>query len=227
MESRIILASSSPRRIEMMKKNGIEPAVMPSSADENCPFELTMGQAVMFLALKKALNVERQLLDRLNETLPDERSGIRGKSDKKDTAAAAEPPAMPPCPSVIIAADTVVYKNGIIGKPVDEADAVNTLKLLRNTNHFVATGVALMRPGEPKRSLFCDVTEVFFKDYSDEDIKRYVDTDEPWDKAGSYAIQGAWGKHVSHIIGSYDNVMGFPWERIQSELRASWPEISI
>jgi septum formation protein len=200
MESRIILASSSPRRIEFLKNIGIDPIIMPSSADETSPFDLTMEQTVMYLAFKKALYAERQWLA--------ETDGVR-------------------VPAVILAADTVVYKDGIIGKPVDEADALNTLRLLRNTGHFVATGAALVTPGSPKRSVFYDVTEVFFRDYSDREIKDYLDTDEPWDKAGSYAIQGVWGKHVSRISGSYDNVMGFPWERIQSELKANWPEINL
>lgn len=200
MNSRIILASSSPRRIEMMKKIGIEPIVLPSGADETLPFDMTMEQAVMFLALKKALNVEKIWL---NE--PEDHS----------------------VPTVIIAADTIVYKNGMIGKPSDEAEAFNTLKLLRNTNHYVATGVALICPGSPKRFVFHDVTEVFFKDYSDQEIVQYLDTDEPWDKAGGYAIQGTWGKYISHINGNYDNVIGFPWEKIQAELRKNWPEITI
>jgi septum formation protein len=200
MESRIILASSSPRRIEMMRNNGIEPVIMPSSADERLPFAMSMEQAVMFLALKKALNVEKLWL---KET-----------SDSR-------------IPSVVIAADTIVYKNGIIGKPADEADALNTLRLLRNTRHFVATGVALIAPAGPKRSVICDVTEVFFSDYSDRDIHEYLNTDEPWDKAGSYAIQGTWGKYVDHITGNYDNVIGFPWEKIKSELQKNWQEIAL
>ena len=200
MESRIILASSSPRRIEMMKNMGIEPIILPSQADETLPFEMTMEQAVMFLALKKALNVEKIWL--------------KENADQS-------------IPTVIVAADTIVYKNGMIGKPADEADAVNILKLLRNTSHYVATGVALIRPGFPKRSVFFDTTEVFFKDYSDDDIMRYLDTDEPWDKAGSYAIQGIWGKNISHIDGDYDNVIGFPWEKIKAELKSNWPEIDI
>jgi septum formation protein len=213
MNSQIILASSSPRRIEMMRKNGIDPIIMPSSSDENCPFGMTMEQTVMFLALKKALNVEEQILT--------------GQSGIENDGKTAVPEIRIDSETVIIAADTVVYKNGVIGKPVDESDALNTLKLLRNTSHHVATGVALLRPGEPKRSVFCDVTEVFFKDYNDEEIIRYVNTPEPWDKAGGYAIQGVWGKHVSHIIGNYDNVIGFPWGRIQSELKANWPEIDL
>ncbi|MDD3169036.1 MAG: Maf family protein [Eubacteriales bacterium] len=200
MECDIILASSSPRRIEMMKKIGIEPVIMPSDADETLPFEVSMEQAVMFLALKKALHVEKLYL-------------------KKQPRQ--------PYSAVIIAADTIVYKEGMIGKPADEKEAEKTLKLLRNSSHFVATGVALVSPGSPKRSVFYDVTEVFFKDYSDDEIRNYITTDEPWDKAGSYAIQGAWGKYISHIKGNYDNVIGFPWERIKAELKSNWPEIAL
>lgn len=200
MDSRIILASSSPRRIEMMKNMGIEPIILPSQADEILPFEMTMEQSVMFLALKKALSVEKIWLKENANSL---------------------------VPTVIIAADTIVYKNGMIGKPIDKVDASNTLKLLRNTSHYVATGVALVRPGFPKRSVFFDTTEVFFNDYSDEEITQYLETDEPWDKAGGYAIQGTWGKYISHIDGNYDNVIGFPWEKIKSELKINWSEISL
>lgn len=200
MKSCIVLASSSPRRIEMLKNVGIEPIIRPSDAEETLPFALSMEQAVMYLALKKALHVEKQWLKE----------------------ASAQPLA-----SVIIAADTIVYKEGLIGKPEDQTEAENTLKLLRNTSHFVATGVALIGPGAPKRSVFCDITEVFFKDYSDEEIQNYIATDEPWDKAGGYAIQGTWGRNISHINGNYDNVIGFPWERIKAELKSNWPEVTI
>lgn len=200
MESRIILASASPRRIEMIRSAGIEPIIMPSQAEETLPFEISMEQAVMYLALKKALNVEKAWL----------------KQTADENA-----------PAVIIAADTIVYKDGMIGKPADEEDAVKILKLLRNTSHHVATGVAFISPGISKRRVIYDVTEVFFDDYGDDDIKRYLDTDEPWDKAGSYAIQGSWGKYVSHIKGNYDNVIGFPWDKIRAELVSNWPEITL
>ena len=183
----------------MLQSNGIMPIIIPSNADETLPMELSMEQSVMYLALKKALNVEKLFL-----------------ADQADT----------PENYVVIAADTIVYKNGAIGKPSDRHDAENTLKLLRGTSHYVATGVAFIWPGKPKRSVFCDVTEVFFNDYSDDEIQSYINTEEPWDKAGSYAIQGAWGKHVHHIEGDYDNVIGFPWGRIKSELINNWPEIS-
>ncbi|MEG2199984.1 MAG: Maf family protein, partial [Anaerovorax sp.] len=69
-----------------------------------------------------------------------------------------------------------------------------------------------------KRKVFYEITEVFFKNYTDETIKAYLTTDEPWDKAGGYAIQGAWGTHVDHILGDYENVIGFPWRHIKKEL---------
>jgi Nucleotide-binding protein implicated in inhibition of septum formation len=181
-----------------MKSNGIEPLIIPSPADETVPFQLSMEQTVLFLAMKKALNVEKIWL---------------------------KEHAIQELPTIIIAADTIVYKGGPIGKPTDSSDIFNTLRLLRNTNHSVATGVALLSPGRPKRTMLCDVTEVFFDHYSDDEIKSYIETSEPWDKAGSYAIQGIWGNHVSHISGNYDNVIGFPWKKIKSELDKGWPEI--
>lgn len=192
MESlKIILASSSPRRIEMLRKNCIEPTIIPPDVNEIIPEKMTMEQAVMYLAIKKALNVEKKWLKISTEFSVDQ---------------------------VIIAADTVVYKNMIIGKPADYEEAVHILRLLRNTSHFVATGVAIIKPGTFIRKVFCETTEVFFHDYSDEEIIKYVNTDEPYDKAGGYAIQGGWGKHISHILGDYDNVVGFPWTRIKQEL---------
>ncbi|QOX63165.1 septum formation protein Maf [Anoxybacterium hadale] len=204
MESRIILASSSPRRIELLKACGIEPIIIPpSGVSEDLSLPLSMEQAVMYLALKKGLYSEKIYLSQY---------------ESDDSALT---------PAVLIAADTIVFKNGMIGKPLDRADAAATLKRLRNSSHYVATGVSLIKPGTNKRSVFFDVTEVFFKDYSDEEIDQYLDTQEPWDKAGSYAIQGYWGKHISHFAGSYDNVIGFPWGLIQSILKESWPEISL
>lgn len=186
----IILASSSPRRIEMMKKNNIDPIIMSPQVEETVPAGMTMEQAVMYLALKKALYTEKAWLEHGNS---------------------AEAP-------LILAADTVVYKDGIIGKPENFGDALNILQRLRNTDHFVATGVAAVYAGTTKRKVFCEVTQVFFTDYSDQEIVDYINTDEPWDKAGAYAIQGTWGKYISHYIGDYDNVIGFPWTRITKEI---------
>lgn len=185
MQKKIVLASSSQRRIEMMKKHGFDPIIKPADIDETLPEGIGKRDAVMFLALKKALSIE-----------PDVEKG-----------------------SIIIAADTVVYKDGIMGKPRDRDDAFDMLARLRGSSHFVATGVALVAAGENKKKVFCDVTEVFCKNYTDEEIDEYLNTDEPYDKAGAYAIQGIFGKHIDHYEGSFNNVVGFPWEMIEKELK--------
>ena len=189
MERKIILASSSPRRIDMMKRNGYDPEIRPSDIDETLPEGIGMKDAVMFLALKKALDIE----SRCSET-------DKGK--------------------LIIAADTVVYKDGILGKPANRQDAWNMLTKIKNTSHYVATGVAMIAVGENKKKVFCDATKVFCKDYTDEELHAYLDTDEPYDKAGAYAIQGIFGKYIDHYEGSFDTVVGFPWERIEKERKA-------
>ncbi len=186
---KLILASSSPRRIEMLRKNGIDPVIIPPDVDEDLPLNMDPKEAVMHLALKKARYVETIAIDRYSKE-----------------------------PSLVIGADTVVYLDRIIGKPKDREEAFAILDHLRGREHFVATGVAILKAGTGEKKVFCDITKVFFKNYSDEDIRAYIDTEEPYDKAGGYAIQGAWGKMVTHIIGDYDNVMGFPWTRIKQEL---------
>lgn len=183
-----ILASGSPRRIEMMKKHGIRPVVHPAEIDENIPPEHGMCQTVMFLALKKAKAVEAEYL----------------ASDGKAP--------------IIIAADTIVYKDEIMGKPEDREDAFRMISSLRNDVHFVVTGCSLVEAGMQNARVFAEITKVFVKDFSDEELNAYLDTDEPYDKAGAYAIQGIFSKHIDHIEGDYDNVVGFPWERIEKEL---------
>ena len=183
-----ILASGSPRRIEMMKKHGVLPIVHPAEIDENIPPEHGMCQTVMFLALKKAKAVE------------------------------AEYPASEGKAPIIIAADTIVYKDEIMGKPEDRKDAFRMISSLRNDVHFVVTGCALVEAGMQNARVFAEITKVFVKDFSDEELYAYLDTDEPYDKAGAYAIQGIFSKHIDHIEGDYDNVVGFPWERIEKEL---------
>lgn len=183
-----ILASGSPRRIEMMKKHGISPVVHPAEIDENIPPEHGMCQTVMFLALKKAKAVEAEYL-----------------------ASGGKAP-------IIIAADTIVYKDEIMGKPEDREDAFRMISSLRNDVHFVVTGCALVEAGMQNARVFAEITKVFVKDFSDEELNAYLDTDEPYDKAGAYAIQGIFSEHIDHIEGEYDNVVGFPWERIEKEL---------
>ena len=194
-DKKIILASGSPRRIEMMRACGIEPLIMPADIEENLPKVHGMCETVMFLALKKAQDVARRL-----SSLPD-------CLEKPEEG------------SIIIAADTIVYKDGeIMGKPADRDDAYRMLDKLRKDFHYVVTGVSLLSYGRQLTRVFAEVTKVYFKDYPDSELEAYLDTDEAYDKAGAYAIQGYFAKHIDHIEGSYENVIGFPWERIEKEI---------
>ena len=192
---KIVLASGSPRRIEMIRTRGIEPLVMPADIEENIPQVHGMCETVMFLALKKAQDVAGRL-----NSLPD-------CTEKPEEG------------SIIIAADTIVYKDGeIMGKPADRDDAYRMLDKLRKDFHYVVTGVSLLSYGRQLTRVFAEVTKVYFKDYPDSELEAYLDTDEAYDKAGAYAIQGYFAKHIDHIEGSYENVIGFPWDRIEKEI---------
>ena len=111
----------------------------------------------------------------------------------------------------ILAADSVIDLDGqILGKPEDHADAILMLKKLGGRTHRVVTGVCLLACGREMRSLFSVATQVDMKAYSDEEISRYVDSGEPMDKAGAYAVQGLGGKLVASVHGCYNNVVGLP-----------------
>ena len=136
---------------------------------------------------------------------------------------------------LIIAADTVVVYGGeIIGKPADEEEAFRILQRLRGRAHQVITGVCVIDNsgcGEEKNAgseqtsmplaekrCFYEVTDVYFGDYSDETLRAYVRTPEPYDKAGGYAIQETFGQYIDHIEGDLDNVIGFPFYRVEPYL---------
>ncbi len=190
---RIILASSSPRRIEMMKNNGYEPEIIPADVDETILIDMSCESAAMAMALKKAAYIAEQI-------------SADESYNCNDGA-------------VIIAADTiVVYGDEIMGKPVDQEDAYRMLSKLRNNYHQVMTGVAIIDTAKNLKHCFCDTTDVYFKDYTDEELLAYVKTSEPYDKAGGYAIQGTFGKYIDHFEGDYDNVVGFPWYRVKEYL---------
>ncbi len=111
----------------------------------------------------------------------------------------------------IIGADTVVvHKGKVLGKPKTDADAIAMLKRLRANWHKVFTGYCILNAS--KQIVYQDVaeTKVFIKDLTDEEIAKYVGTSEPFDKAGSYAVQGRGGYMVKEIKGSYTNVVGLP-----------------
>jgi septum formation protein len=133
--------------------------------------------------------------------------------DGEDPAAAAErlarEKAIGPADELVLAADTVVHVDGTpLGKPVDSADAVRMLQMLSRRWHQVTTGVAMVRGGI--LGSFRVTTDVRFRELGDREIRRYVATGEPMDKAGAYGIQGQGGVLVDEVRGSWTNVMGLP-----------------
>lgn len=121
---------------------------------------------------------------------------------------------------LILAADTVVSLDGkILGKPLTKVEARDFLTRLSGREHDVKTAVALWSSRDQKWNRFCETTRVFFKKLSATDIEKYISTDEPYDKAGGYGIQGQAQGFVEKIVGSYSNVVGLPMERLKQVLR--------
>ena len=199
----IVLASASPRRVQILNEQlGLNTVVMPSFFEENLvKSEYTPHEYVRENALQKALEV----YNRLSE---DDRP-----------------------PSCVIGADTVVVLgNEVLEKPKDKADAAAMLaRLSAAGSHTVCTGVALVYCDNKERSevddglpvvvnSFVETTQVSFAVLSPELIEAYVETGEPLDKAGAYGIQGLGGSFVTGIQGDYLNVVGFPMHRFCAEL---------
>ncbi|QVK21201.1 septum formation protein Maf [Mycoplasmatota bacterium] len=178
----MILASGSPRRSEILKREGISFRIIKPQIDEKLNSNLSVEEQVMDLAKQKALKIYER--------------------NKDET---------------ILAADTVVYYDDIVlGKPVDKEDAFRMLKVLRNRKHFVLTGVCIIKNNTTK-TLY-ERTEIIFNNYSDQDIWEYIDTLEPMDKAGAYAIQGIGAMLVKSYKGDFDNVVGLPINKIKDHL---------
>lgn len=119
---------------------------------------------------------------------------------------------------MVLGSDTVVCVDGrVLGKPKDEEDAFCMLRALSGREHQVYTGVCLIKDG--KKDVRCDKTDVFFTSLSDEEIRDYIRTGEPMDKAGAYAIQGIAGMFVEKICGSFSNVIGLPTSLVRQMLK--------
>ena len=189
---RIILASASPRRRELLERAGVKFEVIPASGDENRTSD-DPKEAVAQLARDKAVSVKA--------TVEDAEEG-----------------------TVIIGSDTVVvFQNMILGKPHDQEDAADTLKKLQGNTHQVYTGVSVLekKNGQWQEHTFYESTDVTFYPVSDGEIREYVATGEPMDKAGSYGIQGLFGIYVKGINGDYNNVVGLPAARLFYEMKKS------
>ena len=180
-QRKIVLASASPRRSELVKMLGFTDAVVHPAAGEECPPEgATPEETVKALSRAKAEEVAAAEKD--NEAL-------------------------------VIAADTIVCLNGmILGKPHSEEEAFRMLSQLSGREHEVYTGVTLLDGDGELCEAEC--TRVYFRTLTEEEIRRYIATGEPMDKAGAYGAQGLGALFVRAIEGDFFNVMGLPLCRL-------------
>ncbi len=186
---KIILASGSPRRKQLLEWAEIDFDVIVEDTDESFPANLPMSEIPIHIARKKAWAIKLSgIFKKYNSNIP------------------------------VLAADTiVVLNNQVIGKPGSREEAVNMLAALSDARHLVITGVVITNG--KKELAFSDVTEVEFHRLSAEDISFYVDKYKPYDKAGAYAIQewiGVIG--IKSIRGDFYNVMGLPVSRVVQAL---------
>ena len=172
--ARIVLASGSPRRQELLGRMGIRDFVVSvPQVDEVCPEGLTPEETVCSISRQKSAAVQAE---------PDD---------------------------IVITADTMVFLDGRrLGKPRDEADALRMLSALQGRHHTVCTGVTV-RQGE-KLLTRAQSTQVWFREATTEELKNYIRSGEPMDKAGAYGVQGLGALLVERIDGDFFNVMGLP-----------------
>ncbi|MEH7417124.1 Maf family protein [Neobacillus drentensis] len=179
----LILASSSPRRKELLENLHLSFAISSSDVDESFDPSLSPEEVVMELAERKAQVVFQKNQD-----------------------------------SFVLGSDTVVViDHQILGKPADEAEAISMLKRLSGRKHEVFTGVAIVTPTGAKK--FYERTEVWFWELTEDEIYAYVQSGEPFDKAGAYGIQQLGSMLVKKINGDYFAVVGLPVARTIRELR--------
>lgn len=181
---KIVLASSSPRRRELLERYNLNFEIMASEINEKVLQSEEPAQVAMTLAFQKASDIAQ----RFHED------------------------------ALIIAADTVVYMDGILGKPKNEQDAYNMLNRLSGNEHLVITGVALIDIKSEKKLIDYEATKVKFRKLTSEKIKNYLNTKEYMDKAGAYGIQGYGEILVDYVIGSYSNIIGLPIAKLDKLL---------
>ena len=188
----IILASASPRRTELLKQAGFTFTVIPSSIEEQRT-ETSPDKLAEDLAFQKAEDVYQSV-----------KQDYTGKD------------------FMVIGEDTIVYYDGeVLGKPADEQEAFDMLKMLSDRTHQVYTGLAIIlrKADEKQIYLMHERTDVTFYPISDHELKDYIATGDPLDKAGAYGIQGPFAVHVKKINGDYNNVVGLPIARLYQYLQ--------
>ena len=197
---KLILASQSPRRAQILREHGFSPIVIPAHTPEVVGIGESASDYVLRLSLEKANAVLAKTKDVRRETDDDE--------------------------IVVLAADTtVVLGDKILEKPADANEAFMMLNALSGTTHHVLTGYTLLcitdlqNSQTAKQISGCVQTSVTFHTLSEKQIQDYVDSGDPFDKAGSYGIQSVRDTFVKAINGSYYNVMGLPIEEILVQLK--------
>ena len=202
MNQKIILASASPRRRELLAQIGLEFEVKVSNKEE--VYTSTKPQKIVEeLALMKAENVASDL----------QAEGVELKN------------------AIVIGADTIVVRDEeILGKPKNEDHAYEILLSLQGRAHEVYTGVAILsynNAGEKEIINHAVETKVHVHEMNEEEIRAYIATGDPMDKAGAYAIQGLCAKFIKEIKGDYYNVVGMPISRLYQEVKnmgMSWKD---
>ena len=185
MNKKIILASKSPRRQELLRLMDVDFRIVLKDVDESYPDNLTPEEIAVYIAEKKARAFDEEIND-----------------------------------EIVLTADTIVAIDGkILGKPENADHAAEMLAILSGKVHRVVTGVCLLY--KHKYNLFHDVSEVFFRKLTEQEIRFYVDKYQPLDKAGAYGIQEWIGLiGIERINGSYTNVVGLPTEKLYQQLKS-------
>ena len=183
---KLILASASPRRKELLAKTGLAFDIIPAKGEETITKTIP-AEVVMELSQQKAGEIAEKQMEEC----------------------------------IIIGADTIVAKGDtIMGKPKDEDDAYRMLEMISDDCHQVYTGVTIIRTGEQTETItFAEQTDVYLYPISNADIRTYIESGDPMDKAGAYGIQGDFAVHVKSIEGDYYNVVGLPIGRVYQELK--------
>ncbi len=181
----LILASRSPRRKMLLEQMGIPYTTLPADIDETIVDDIQPDELAAVLSERKAIKVV-SVTDRYVYHCP-----------------------------IVLGADTIVVLDGhILGKPTDADDAFQMLKMLSGKWHEVMTGVTLVEPSTGRKLTHVEKTRVKIRKLTDEAINRYIDSGEPFDKAGSYGIQGLGALLVVKLEGCYYNVVGLPLYRV-------------
>ena len=191
--NKIILASASPRRRELLEQLSVEFEIIPSQVEEKMK-SMEPSRMVMELSEIKAEDIYNRL-----------------SQEEKELS------------TVIGADTVVAFEDQVVGKPQSSSEAIEMLSRLQNNTHQVYTGVTLIfrkGPGKvPSKISFFEKTDVTMYPISSDEIAAYVNTGEPMDKAGAYGIQGRGAAFIKEIHGDYNNVVGLPIGRLYQEMK--------